>query len=45
MPKRYVGKNIYKVDAREKVTGKAIYSDDIYFREPLILMPIFAELI
>jgi len=31
MPKKYVGKNIFKVDAREKVTGKAIYSDDIYF--------------
>ena len=49
MPKRYVGKNIYKVDAQDKVTGKAIYPDDIYFddilksREPLILMPIYAE--
>lgn len=35
MPKRYVGKNIFKVDAREKVTGKAIYSDDIYFDDIL----------
>ena len=31
MPKKYVGKNISKVDAQEKVTGKALYSDDIYF--------------
>jgi len=37
MPKRYVGKNIYKVDAREKVTGKAQYSDDIYFDDMLYL--------
>jgi len=35
MPKRYVGKNIFKVDAREKVTGKAVYSDDIYFDDML----------
>ncbi len=35
MPKKYVGKNIFKVDAREKVTGKAIYSDDIYFDDML----------
>ena len=35
MPKRYVGKNILKVDAREKVTGKALYSDDIYFDDML----------
>ena len=37
MPKRYVGKNIYKVDAQDKVTGKAIYPDDIYFNDMLYL--------
>jgi len=37
MPKEYVGKNVFKVDAREKVTGKAIYSDDIYFDDMLYL--------
>ena len=37
MPKRYVGKSISKVDAREKVTGKAIYPDDIYFDGMLYL--------
>jgi CO/xanthine dehydrogenase Mo-binding subunit len=37
MPKRYVGKNIYKVDAQDKVTGKAQYSDDIYFDDMLYL--------
>lgn len=37
MPKRYVGKNILKEDAREKVTGKAIYPDDIYFDDMLYL--------
>lgn len=37
MPKKYVGKNVSKVDAREKVTGKAIYSDDIYFDDMLYL--------
>lgn len=37
MPKRYVGKNIYKVDVRDKVTGKAIYPDDIYFEDMLYL--------
>jgi len=37
MPKEYVGKNIFKVDAREKVTGKAIYPDDIYFDDMLYL--------
>ncbi|MBU4228560.1 molybdopterin-dependent oxidoreductase [bacterium] len=37
MPKRYVGKNIYKVDAQDKVTGKAIYPDDIYFDDMLYL--------
>ncbi len=37
MPKKYVGKNIFKVDAQEKVTGKAIYPDDIYFENMLYL--------
>ncbi len=37
MPKRYVGKNIFKVDAQDKVTGKAQYSDDIYFDDMLYL--------
>ena len=37
MPKEYVGKNIFKVDAQEKVTGKAIYPDDIYFDDMLHL--------
>ncbi|MBU4350050.1 molybdopterin-dependent oxidoreductase [bacterium] len=37
MSKRYVGKNIFKVDAQEKVMGKAIYSDDIYFDDMLYL--------
>ena len=37
MPKKYVGKNILKVDAQEKVTGKAIYPDDIYFDDMLYL--------
>ena len=37
MPKRYVGKNIYKVDAQDKVTGKAVYPDDIYFDDMLYL--------
>jgi len=37
MPKRYVGKNIFKVDAQEKVTGKAQYSNDIYFDNMLYL--------
>ena len=37
MPKEYVGKNIFKVDAREKVTGQAIYPDDIYFDDMLYL--------
>ena len=37
MPKKYVGKNILKVDAWEKVTGKAIYPDDIYFDDMLYL--------
>lgn len=34
---RYVGQNIYKVDAHDKVTGKAQYSDDIYFYDMLYL--------
>jgi len=37
MPKKYVGKNILKVDAREKVIGKAVYSDDIYFDDMLYI--------
>lgn len=37
MPKKYVGKNIFKVDAQEKVTGKAIYPEDIYFNDMLYL--------
>jgi len=37
MPKKYVGKNILKVDAREKVSGKAVYSDDIYFDDMLYI--------
>ncbi|MDD5014673.1 MAG: molybdopterin-dependent oxidoreductase [Atribacterota bacterium] len=37
MGKQYVGKNVYKVDARDKVTGKAQYSDDIYFDDMLYL--------
>ena len=37
MPKKYVGKNIFKIDAQEKVTGKAIYPDDIYFDDMLYL--------
>jgi CO/xanthine dehydrogenase Mo-binding subunit len=37
MPKRYVGKNILKVDAQDKVTGQAQYSNDIYFDNMLYL--------
>ena len=37
MPKRYVGKNILKVDAQDKVTGQAQYSEDIYFDNMLYL--------
>jgi len=37
MPKKYVGKNIYKVDAQDKVTGQALYPDDIYFEDMLYL--------
>jgi len=35
MSKRYVGENILKVDARDKVSGKAQYPDDIYFDDML----------
>jgi len=37
MSKRYVGKNLLKVDAQDKVSGKAIYPDDIYFDNMLYL--------
>jgi len=37
MSKKYVGKNIYKVDAQDKVSGKAQYSNDIYFDNMLYL--------
>jgi len=37
MSKKYVGKNIFKVDAQDKVTGKAIYPDDIYFDDMLFI--------
>ncbi len=37
MPKKYVGKNILKVDAQDKVTGQAQYSNDIYFDNMLYL--------
>ena len=37
MSKKYIGQNIYKVDARDKVTGKALYSDDITFKDMLYL--------
>ena len=37
MSKQYVGKNIYKIDARDKVTGDALYPDDIYFDDMLYL--------
>jgi len=37
MSKKYVGKNIDKIDARDKVTGKAQYSDDIFFDDMLYL--------
>jgi len=32
---KYVGENVFKVDAEDKVTGKAIYPDDIYFEDML----------
>jgi len=37
MTERYVGRNVYKVDAQDKVMGKAIYPDDIYFDDMLYL--------
>jgi len=37
MTERFVGRNVYKVDARDKVTGKAIYPDDICFDDMLYL--------
>jgi len=37
MSKKYVGKNMYKVDAQDKVTGKAQYSNDTYFDNMLYL--------
>ena len=37
MGRIYVGKNICKVDAQDKVTGKAIYPDDIYFEDMLYI--------
>jgi CO/xanthine dehydrogenase Mo-binding subunit len=37
MPKKYVGKDILKVDAQDKVTGQAQYSNDIYFDNMLYL--------
>ncbi len=37
MPKEYVGKNIFKVDAYDKVTGKAIYPGDLYFDDMLYM--------
>jgi CO/xanthine dehydrogenase Mo-binding subunit len=37
MTERYVGGNVYKVDAQDKVMGKAIYPDDIYFNDMLYL--------
>jgi len=37
MSERYVGKNLLKVDAQDKVSGEAIYPDDIYFDNMLYL--------
>jgi CO/xanthine dehydrogenase Mo-binding subunit len=37
MTERYVGRNVYKVDARDKVIGKSVYPDDIYFDDMLYL--------
>lgn len=37
MSKRYVGENILKVDAQNKVTGKALYPDDIFFNDMLYI--------
>lgn len=35
MNERIIGKNLVKVDARVKVTGRALYPDDLYFAEML----------
>jgi CO/xanthine dehydrogenase Mo-binding subunit len=35
MPKRFVGKDVLKVDAEDKVTGKANYPSDIKFDDYL----------
>lgn len=37
MSEKYIGKDILKVDVQEKVTGKALYPDDIYFKDMLYL--------
>ena len=37
MSEKYIGKNILKVDVQDKVTGKALYPDDIYFKDMLYL--------
>ncbi|GAB4115124.1 MAG: molybdopterin-dependent oxidoreductase [Candidatus Caldatribacteriota bacterium] len=37
MTKKYVGQNIIKVDARDKITGSALYPDDLYFEDMLHL--------
>ncbi len=37
MRNRYVGKKIDRVDARDKVTGKALYSADFYLEDMLYL--------
>ena len=37
MSKKYIGQNINKIDALDKVTGKARYSDDIFFNNMLYL--------
>jgi len=37
MNKLYVGENIIKVDVQDKVVGKALYPDDLYFEDMLYL--------
>jgi len=37
MSEKYIGKDILKVDVQDKVTGKALYPDDIYFKDMLYL--------
>ncbi len=37
MSKRIIGKDFKKVDARDKVTGKALYTRDIYFDDMLYM--------